>query len=633
MNSLLPDLFLYLVLVAAVIPDLKEYFIGDGILRASPKDLVLLERMKQDDPDLARILNAFENPRERERMNNFSWKWIDGQIEHRVKVMRSGVYFLVFGVRGMGKSETLQTIGLRIADAFEKFLGIEVEIGFARNASDINTILSDATKEAVVIVVLGDEAEKERGMGANTEEGSLIDNLETIRVLLHTVGRATINLKKVRGFARQCDFILRTIYQDRKKRLNWCLLYVYDDDTDKLIPLSMVGVPLHEDEELREVYSQIKEDEQREFTMARGRRSNLRKRLKPFIDIMYNIAIEDDIRIVRERDFRPKNCWTELRPILLMDERIPAGDTLVDDEPKMVCQAVIMRLGGYFKDKPVEEEKDLAFEWGQEFTWRDEISTIIKKHGEYAKYYTFFSASEIELLSPNKDSIKFSGITKKSKSQNYSWLRRMKKDENFQGWIKEMRARLHERYLAAIFSRDGWDVIEKAKVEINDIEYEEDLLIMKDGLEFYINAKCGSGARTYVKEEYTTTYLIKHTLKKAAFLLYTDLETGVHMVYRADERFSVGNGEGAIASTRNLEKIKNPSTPFLTSLAPSMGNPDKKKTRGRKKRSLSKGKSKGKDKPVTRESDPTGKKKTKQKSKASSGKRKTTLKLEGKGGV
>jgi hypothetical protein len=75
-------------------------------------------------------------------------------------------------------------------------------------------------------------------------------------------------------------------------------------------------------------------------------------------------------------------------------------------------------------------------------------------------------------------------------------------------------------------------------------EYEEDLLISRDGHELYINAKCGAGYTHYVAEHYKTTHLIKTRLDREAWVVYLNYRVGVYSVHDpGDSKINVGSKE------------------------------------------------------------------------------------------
>ena len=110
-------------------------------------------------------------------------------------------------------------------------------------------------------MLISDESEDESGTGSATEENSLLGNLDTMRVLMHSVERCSIPYR--RGFGLRCDFILEPILQDRSTEINYCVVYTPDPNTGKKKAKYLVDIPLHKDEYLREGYENWKERNRR----------------------------------------------------------------------------------------------------------------------------------------------------------------------------------------------------------------------------------------------------------------------------------------------------------------------------------------------------------------------------------
>jgi hypothetical protein len=237
-------------------------------------------------------------------------------------------------------------------------------------------------------------------------------------------------------------------------------------------------------------------------------------------------------------------------------------NALIGEEMDLTASRVLRLLK---KRPPKEPDKDLLAEyvWESDFTWRAEIASLMERDLRFKYYHLFFLAREVELLNPNKNAKKFSAITGRSKGQNYIVLKKMSGDQVFQGWLKEHRSRLHEKYLAQKFSEAGWQVEEKPKFVYEGLGYEEDLLIIKGKRKIWLNAKCGSGFRTYVTQEFKTTHILANVLKKEAYILYLDLETNVHELREVEKRVSVGSKESSLEAWRNHAKRGKQSTPSL----------------------------------------------------------------------
>lgn len=291
---------------------------------ASPSDLERITIRLEREPDLRKVLSAFRNPRALQRALAIGWLFILGQIEYRVKT-HSSVYVFVYGTRGIGKSEVGQYIALITRKSYLKYLGRNHELAFGRSASDLNQHLKKATKEGVSIILISDEAEEETGTGSATEEQALVGNLDTMRVLMHSVIRCAITLRWT--FASRCDFILEPIYQDRENRVNYCVVYTIDPEKQKKVAKYIVDIPLHDDERLRRAYEEWKRREQKEFTSKGGRRSRLKKRLAPIV--------RDLVKIARERGLQPRS-WKAFEHLLVF--AVDGGETLTGRESYLACK-------------------------------------------------------------------------------------------------------------------------------------------------------------------------------------------------------------------------------------------------------------------------------------------------------
>ena len=547
--------------MATELPELEEIFIGGLSLLTSPKLIASLDARRKKNEQLDKLLRKFQNPRRRAAMFKEGWRWLDSQIEHRLK-HKGAPFIAIFGDRGIGKSEAEATLLFRLTEAYWKFLGIEAVPGLGRNPSDINSILAQATKEGVVVIVLGDETEEETGQGKVTEERALIDNLETIRVLLHTVIRCANRYAKLRMFSYYCDFVLEVIFQDIENLVNYAILYVVDEDigSDPRIPMYIINLPLHENEWFREFYEARKQKDQTEFTESGGRRSRVRKKLMPYVDRLVQYCVDNSLMVGRGNDIQKPD---DLLNKLIFRVRVGKayGDKWNISEQRLICQEAFDQLTDWQRGK-LDKESDHLFKdymWESDFSWRDKIARMMQDHPEWSHYHPYFIAAEVELLNVYKHEKQFNEITGTKKTTNRKWVVRMRTDERFNGWLKDRRAALHESYLASKFKDAGWHVEEKPRFIFADLDYEEDLLIAKDGREVWINAKCGSGSRTYVKDEYKTTYILANAMRKETYILYLDLETNIHEVHMPGESFVVGSGR----STAEIAVSAIPSTPFL----------------------------------------------------------------------
>lgn len=302
------------------IKHLIEFF-AEGLPLLSPADFTRLEERLRKEDDLRELFTQYKSLAEACEDGS---RFLIAQIEYRAKT-RSSVYFHIYGTRGMGKSEVGMSISIIVIQSYRKYASIDPTMTFGRSPSELNMKLANATKKGISLMLISDEAEDESGTGSATEETSLIGNLDTMRVLMHSVGRLSIPYR--RGFGLRCDFILEPILQDRANRINYCVVYTPDPDTGTKKATYLIDIPLHENANLREEYEAWKEREQRKFTGAGGRRSRLREKLAPFVDALVQVAKDegDDI-----------TSWSQLEDLLCFD--VKNGDSLVSGEVSKVMK-------------------------------------------------------------------------------------------------------------------------------------------------------------------------------------------------------------------------------------------------------------------------------------------------------
>jgi len=550
-------------------PELQEYLVGDLHLLASPKDLLSLSFRRQKDERLDRLLRDFENPEKRELMLAETWVTLRFQCEYKYN-NKGSPYFIVYGPRGLGKSEVAMALMEYCIESLHECTGRWALPGFGRNPSDINDLLAQATRRGIPACVQGDETENELAQGSATEEKALIDNAETARMLQPTIIRCANRLQRLRAFSYYCDFVFEVIFSDRDHEVNYCIMYFISEESgDELgrVPIGIIDFPLHGNQDLRENYEKSKKSEQVDFTSSGGRRSRIRSKLEPVVQAVVDYAKENHMTVGRGGDIEKASG---LRRILIFrlrdDER---GDKWNLGEQDLICDEAFERLREYYRqlpkqpNEPTEETAESAFKWASEFSWRDELARVLEK-STYRQYYRMFLATEVMGLNLYKNAEEFEKVTGRRKSAGYAWLTKMHKDDAFQGWIKETRSKLHEKFLSQKFREAGWEVVEHPRFEYQGLTYEEDLYIKKGETEYWINAKCGSGPRTYTADEYKTTFIIYNHIHAEARIIYLDLETGIHSVFLPAEHFAVGARMAQRQALDPMETV-DPSTPILLS--------------------------------------------------------------------
>lgn len=550
-------------------PELQEYLVGDLHLLASPKDLLSLSLRRQKDERLDRLLRDFENPEKRELMLAEAWMTLRFQCEYKYN-NKGSPYFIVYGPRGLGKSEVAMALMEYCIESLHECTGRWALPGFGRNPSDLNDLLAQATRRGVPASIQGDETESEVGPGSATEEKALIDNAETARILQPTITRCANRLQRLRAFSYYCDFVFEVVFSDRDHEVNYCIMYLISEelgDEFGRVPIGIINFPLHTNQDLRENYEKSKMNEQTDFTSSGGRRSRIRDKLEPVVQALLNYAIENKISVGRGTDVEKPSGLRHILIFRLKGSGFDRGSTWVGSEQDLICEEAFDRLREYYRQlpknsqEPTEETGKSAFKWASEFSWRDELARVLEKSA-YRQYYRMFLATEVMGLNLYKNAEEFEKVTGRRKSAGYAWLTKMHKDDGFQGWIKETRSKLHENFLSQKFREAGWEVVEHPSFEYQGLTYEEDLYIKKGETEYWINAKCGSGPRTYTADEYKTTFIIYNQMHARARIIYLDLETGIHSVFLPTERFAVG---ARMAQRQALDPMEttDPSTPIL----------------------------------------------------------------------
>jgi hypothetical protein len=282
------------------------------------------------------------------------------------------------------------------------------------------------------------------------------------------------------------------------------------------------------------------------------------------VDALQQYCIDQGYTVGKGKDIAKAD---DLLPKLIF--HVEQGDKWNVGEQKLICQETFDRLKEWTEGRPVKEEPDSPEEehfWASDFTWQPEVAKMLEHHKEFSQYHTVFLASEVYGYTVYKNSAEFARITGRKKSTDYMWTKRMRADASFQGWLKDTRSRLHEKYLAQRFREAGWTVTEKAAFEYQGLQYEEDMMLEQGKRRVWINAKCGSGVRTYTADEYKTTYILASHLKQEAYVVYLDLEANVHEVYLPTaEKFSVGARRSTYTGIE-LAETPGSSTPILSPL-------------------------------------------------------------------
>ena len=515
----------------------------------SPAEIESLANECQTNEDIYALLEAWGITARREEMQEWALGFIAKQIAFQIQDVNV-VRFVIYGPPGKGKSELAQSLAFFTINVYQEH-NVDI-LGWpkiARSPSEANDVLGEETARGNTICLILDEKERQSGLASITNLNALVQNIDTMRILMHSLIMIAITKQELGKLVSRCQIVFRAIFKDKDNRINWCIMYVNDMEANSLIPLAIVGIPLHPHRWFRDWYEKEKRKNQVDLTVAGGRSKADSKKIK-------NAAT--DVLAFLKKDGISNPTRGMIEEILTTE--IP--NVLITKEMDLTASRVLRLLK---KKPPTEPDKDLfaMYVWESDFSWRAKIAALIERDSRFKDYYLFFVAREVELLNPNKNAKKFSEITGRSKSQNYTVLKKMDADQAFQGWLKDRRSRLHERYLAQKFAADGWQVEEKPRFVHDGLEYEEDLLIARNGREVWLNAKCGSGFRTYVTEEFKTTHILANILKRETYILYLDLETGIHEIREPKGRVNVGSKEASLEALRSLAKGGMPSTPSI----------------------------------------------------------------------
>jgi len=544
-------------------PEIREYVLGDLHLLASPKDLISLNARRKKDPEFDRLLRDFADPKKRDVMLIETKATLVVQCEYKYS-HKGRLNFIVYGPAGLGKSEVAADVMEWCREILHLCTGKWALPGIGRNPSDINDLLAQAAQRGIPVIVIGDETEREVAQGSAVEEAALISNIESNRVLQPTIIRCANRLQRLKVFSYYCDFVFEIIFSDWDHRVNYCIMYLISEelgDEQGRVPLGIIDFPMHTNVDFRAQYEASKMKEQVDFSSAGGRRSRTAEKTEPAIQAVVNYCTQHHLSVGRGGDYSSASSLRHILVYRLKDVGFDWGDIWSEGEQKLILQEAFARLRKDRRPLPPPESTH-EYKWESDFTWRQELAILMQEHPDYQQYHSVFLATEIMGLNPYKNAKQFEELTHFKKSANWKWLNRMKNDQAFQGWLKETRAKLHERFVAQKLRQAGWTVQEQPEFDWLGLHYQEDLYATKGDKVVWINCKCGSGNRTYVADEYKTTYILKNQANAEAYIVYLDLEENIHEVYAPGDRFSVGSGHAGLSVMEPAEG-EDASTPLL----------------------------------------------------------------------
>ena len=309
----------------------------------SPAEFEALADLSEDSPDIFSLLNAWVNPVLREEMQEWANSFIEEQVEYQIRdknVLRVAIY----GPAGKGKSELAISLMFDIIANYHKY-GVDI-IGWpliARSPSDANDVFAEHTKRGNTIGLVLDEKERESGTGSITNLHALVQNLDTMRVLRHSLIMLAITKEEFGKLISRCQLIFRAIFKDIDNCINWCIMYINDMESKNLIPLAIVGIPLHPHEWFRKWYEKDKMTQQVSLTGGGGRRQADPK-------MIISTAAELIKYVKRHKIINPKA--TTLKELLLTE--VP--NTLIGEEKEAVVARVRRLLKQKRGDTPSEPE-------------------------------------------------------------------------------------------------------------------------------------------------------------------------------------------------------------------------------------------------------------------------------------
>ena len=236
---------------------------------ASPALLEALNDAIKEDPKLASLVNQWANRSRRIAMQEWAIRFIIDHVRFQLRTENT-INIALYGSRGTGKTEAALTLALLILSiCFNSDMPNSI-LGMTRSPSVANWLLGRATDQKKTMVLVEDESEREFSQGSQKNLTSLIQNMDTMRILRHSLIVCMISLEFFGSLVSRCDFVLRTIFSDRTNKVNWCILYTVNLAAKELVPKAIVGLPIHELGALRVLYKDWKYESQVGLTGSGG---------------------------------------------------------------------------------------------------------------------------------------------------------------------------------------------------------------------------------------------------------------------------------------------------------------------------------------------------------------------------
>jgi hypothetical protein len=285
----------------------------------SPAELESLANGCQSDEDIYALLEAWGVPARREEMQEWALDFIAKQIAFQIQD-ENVVRLVVYGPPGKGKSELAQSLAFFIIDVYQEHnANILGWPKIARSPSDANDVLGEETKKGNTICLILDEKERESGLASITELNALVQNIDTMRILRHSLLLIAITKQELGKLVSRCQIVFRAIFKDKINRINWCIMYVNDMEANTLLPLAIVGIPLHPHQWFRDWYEKEKRKNQVDLTVAGGRSKADPKKIKNAATDVLAFLKENKI-VNPKRGTIKEILTTEIPNVLIGDE-------------------------------------------------------------------------------------------------------------------------------------------------------------------------------------------------------------------------------------------------------------------------------------------------------------------------
>ena len=314
----------------------------------SPAEIESLANECQTNEDIYALLEAWGVPARREEMQEWALEFIAKQIAFQIQDVNV-VRFVIYGPPGKGKSELAQSLAFLTIEVYQDH-NVDI-LGWpkvARSPSDANDVLGEETGKGNTICLILDEKERQSGLASITNLNALIQNIDTMRILRHSLIMIAITKQELGKLVSRSQIVFRAIFKDKDNRTNWCIMYVNDIETTKLLPLAIVGIPMHPHQWFRNWYEMEKRKNQVGLTVAGGRSKADPKKIK-------NAATDVLAFLKKNRIVNPKRGM--IKEILTTE--IP--NTLIGEEMDLTASRVLRLLKMEEKEKPLSKKRPGTF--------------------------------------------------------------------------------------------------------------------------------------------------------------------------------------------------------------------------------------------------------------------------------